>query len=273
MSERKGRERERERGLTAWQHIGIVGVCVDALWCRPLLPPSTLPLHNGLHTPCVCVYIPPPFTTHRLVPSLSTTARSLCTWSRAPRFSTYTLLVLQPAIRFVLVHSSIPFRSSSIDRLGDWFTAAFSDRRSSEQIAAVDRLGKATLLGSFVDIRRRSRGPLLFPRFPNFRIFQQPLVSLFSWKKPTLTRENYPCFSWLTIFVEYRVFSHFARSYRRLILLFTLKQTSRATIRFSALGIINGIIEIIGIIENVFENIDIYFRLSQSTVYVHYTCA
>lgn len=62
-----------------------------------------------------------------------------------------------------------PFRSSSIDRLGHRFTAVFSDRRSSEEIATVDRLGKASPSGSFADIRRRSRGPLLFPKFPKFQ--------------------------------------------------------------------------------------------------------
>ena len=88
MNERKGRERERE--LTAWQHIGIVGVCVDALWCRPLLPPSTLPLHNGLHTLCVyvCTYLLlslPIASFHPFRPQ-----RDRCALGRAPLASLHT---------------------------------------------------------------------------------------------------------------------------------------------------------------------------------------
>ena len=148
MNERKGRKRERERAnsVATYRNRRSVRRCIV------MSPSSTTvdspPTQRFTHTVCVRVYIPPPFTTHRLVPSLSTTARSLCTWSRAPRFSTYTLLVLQPAIRFVLVHSPIPFRSWSIDRLGHRFTAVFRDRRSSEEIATVDRLGKATPLAA-----------------------------------------------------------------------------------------------------------------------------
>lgn len=67
-----------------------------------------------------------------------------------------------------------------VDRSG-WPLIHSCFQRSS--VFRRDRLGKATPFGSFADIRRPSRGPLLFSKFPNFRIFQEPLVSPFFLKK------------------------------------------------------------------------------------------
>lgn len=150
--------------------------------------------------------------------------RDRCALGRAPLASLHTpflsynrLYALSSSIR--RSHSDLR-RSIGLATDSQLFSAIVDLPKRSRQW--MDRLAN--------DIRRRSRGPLLFSKFPNFRILREYLASPFSLKKADA------CAGELSLFSLAYVLSYFARSYRRLILL-TLRQTSRATIRFSAFRI------------------------------------